>query len=153
MNSGDLDSWIAGGQRQRRSVLIYQRPDLVAALDEINQEMTTLKSAGQDVAALEEKWAEVAQQFADSALRIVVKGQTVEEIGALKATSAALGEDDEEASARVLEAAIMSPTFTRDQILALRKALGDAQVEHILAAWRSASFDVPPLGPEPDDVA
>lgn len=153
MNSEDLDSWIAGAQRQRRSVLIYQRPDLVAELDEINQEMATLKAAGQDVADLEEKWSVIAQQFADSALRIVVKGQTVEEIAALKATSAALGEDDEEASARVLEAAIMSPKFTREQIIELRKVLGDAQVEHILAAWRSASFDVPPLGPEPDDVA
>ncbi len=149
----DVDTWIAGAQRQRRSVLIYQRPDLVAQLDEINQDMTTAKAAGDDVVALEDRWTQIAAEFSASSLRVVVQGQTVDEINALKATSTSLGEDDEQASARVLSAAIVEPRFTQDQILNLRKALGDAQVEHILAAWRSASFDVPPLGPEPDSVA
>lgn len=146
----ELDEWIAGVRRQRRSVLIYQRPDLVADLDEINQEMSLAKAAGQPVAELEERWGQVAQEFADSGLRIVVEGQTVEEINAIKATASAAGEDDEEASARILEAAIVEPPFSRDQILQLRKTAGDAQVEQILAAWKSASFDVPPLAPEPD---
>lgn len=151
--SSELDEWIAGAQRQRRSILIYQRPDLVANLDEINQEMSNAKAAGLPTDELEERWTTYAQLFADSALRIVVEGQTIEEINAIKAESTACGEDDEEASARILAAAIVSPTFTAEQILALRKAVGDAQVEAILAAWRSASFDVPPLGPRPDEVS
>ena len=147
----DIDTWIAGAKRQRRSVLIYQRPDVIAELDEINQEVTTSRAAGLDVSELMARWDERALAFSDSKLRVTVEGQTLDEIAALKALSAAAGEDEEQESARTLADAIVSPDISREQIIALHNAIGDAQYEAILAAWRSACFDVPPLGPGVDD--
>jgi len=146
----DIDAWIDGAQRMRRSVLIYQRPDLVAELDTINQEMTTAKAAGLDIGDYESRWESTARAFADSGLRVTVEGQTVDEVASLRAESTALGEDDEQESARVLAKAIVSPKVTVAQLIALHNALGDAQFEQILAAWRSACFDPPPLGPGAD---
>lgn len=147
----DIDAWIAGAKRQRRSVLIYQRPDIVAELDQINQEITTLRAAGLDVSELRDRWDERALAFSESKLRVTVEGQTMDEIAALKAASAAAGDDEELESARTLAQAIVSPDITQEQVIALHNAIGDAQYEAILAAWRSACFDVPPLGAVVDD--
>lgn len=145
----DIDAWIDGAQRMRRSVLIYQRPDLVADLDTINQEMTTAKAAGLDIGDYEARWTATAQAFADSGLRVTVEGQTMDEITAAKA--AGVGDDDEQASARLLAAAIVSPLMTVEQVMRLRDAIGDAQIDIITSAWRSACFDAPPMGPGVDD--
>ncbi len=146
----DVDAWIAGAKRQQRSVLIYQRPDIVAELDEINQELTTLRAAGQDIAALEDRWTQRALAFTESSLRVTVQGQTLAEIAAIKAAASALDEDEAQMNARLLAAAIVQPVFNSEQIMALHDAIGDAQLEVILQAWRSACFDVPPLGPQVD---
>lgn len=147
----DIETWIAGAKRQQRSVLIYQRPDIIAELDRINQEITTLRAAGLDVSDLKAQWDERALAFSESKLRVTVGGQTMDEISALKAASAAAGEDEEQESARTLADAIVHPDVTQEQVIALHNAIGDAQYEAVLAAWRSACFDVPPLGAVIDD--
>lgn len=145
--------FVANARRPRRSVLIYSRPDVIADLDRINQELAVAKAANDDdkAAELEQQWHETALIFHGSALRVTVEGRTQAEISALRAGAKAEGLDDEEEAAVILADAIVTPQMTKDDLIGLRRSSGDVTVEILLQAWKAACFDPPPLAPEPDN--
>jgi hypothetical protein len=142
----DYEAWTSGAKRLRRSVLIYSRPDLIADLDRISQTKTTSESCGVDTFDLDREWEKVAQEFADSALRVTFESRTMDEIKAVQAQCIGV-DDDEEAQSRLLADAIVEPQMSWTQLFDLRKVIGDNQVNVLVEAWSSACIGEVPLAP------
>ena len=139
----NVDEWIAGASRTHRSVTLYQRADVLADLDEIDRAIDEAKLAGTDTTDLVEKWTATAKVFTDSALVVRVRGLSGLEVKALRA-EALLGRLElDDAGAKVIAAACISPDFTSDQIIALVGALGEPQVAQLSAAVLEATGEIP----------
>ena len=147
----DFEDWTSGATRLQRSCLIYRKPHLVARLDEISQSRTTAGAVGLDVSEYDDEWVVVAQEFSDSALRLVFEHRSVEEIQAVMA--AAIPADDEEIQQAMLIAdSLVSPVMTWQQVLDLRAVVGDNQILVLVEAWTAASFGEVPLAPVPAEI-
>lgn len=81
----DLAAWIAGARPTRRSVTVYARGDLMADLDEVEDEIRALKSAGKDYEDAEKRSRAIADEMISSGLRVVVEARSQEAVGAARA--------------------------------------------------------------------
>jgi hypothetical protein len=93
------------------------------------------------VGKLRAKYAEIAQQFHDSALTIRIKGHDDRE-------QAELANSHKESSVEefghvVLADAILEPKITAKQVAKLEKALGQTQFALITQAYNRASQEIP----------
>lgn len=149
----DVSQFVSSARRQRRSVKVYARPDVIADLDRINQELAVAKAANDIdvIAELEAAWQAAADTFHASGLRVVIEARNQDEINAVKVKAKAEGCDEEEESAMILADSIIEPEMTKENIIELRRTGGDAAVEILMQAWTAACFNPPPLAPEPDD--
>lgn len=138
----NVDEWIAGATRTERAVTLYQRPDLLADLDDLDRRIDAARLAGDNLEPLVEEWTAVAQRFANSALTVRVRGLTGAEIKTLKAEALLHRIELDETAANVIAHAAIDPVFTVAQVFALIDAVGEAQVlklsEAVIAACVAA---------------
>lgn len=82
----DLDAWIDGTCGITTTAKIYQRGDLLPEIERLQRELEIAKQVPKDqrgvndigADALEEQYAEVAQQWADSAMTVYIQDRTEE---------------------------------------------------------------------------
>lgn len=124
----DLDEWIESARRTERSVRLYQRPDLVADLDELDRRIEMDRASGQDVEDLVAEWQLVAQRFANSGLTIRVRGLSGAEIKTLQAEALIERLELDEIGVKVISTACVDPLISPDQLRKLIDAVGESQV-------------------------
>lgn len=165
----DVDTWIRQAARPRRLVTIYGRADLLARLDDIEAEANRVRAEAATTAGnldgvattgehaarleiLEAEWRRVAQQFAASALEVVVQGLTeAEEAAAYTAAKAANpdlaktqnAEWHEAVGLHVVAAAIVSPRLTFEQVVEIHARIGAAAFAPLPHAARELSRRTP----------
>lgn len=82
----DLDAWIDGTCGITTTAKIYQRGDLLPEIERLQRELEIAKEIPKDQRgvtdvgpdAIEERYAEVAQQWADSAITVYIQDRTEE---------------------------------------------------------------------------
>lgn len=154
MSQPNIDDWLNGARRPRRSVTIYQRPDLLADIDAIDQQaaVTTDPST---LADLSEQFETVRQQIIDSGLTITMEAVPQGELQAIKDEADIDGCTSEALASRQMARAIVEPKMTPDQILGMADKIGQAQVAKLTAAYVLVTkMPVePPDERQPDDAA
>ena len=140
----DFDAWLDDAERPERAVTVYQKAGLIAELDRLEAQIGNADedevdgpSMGGGVGKLHAEYARVAKQFHDSALTINVQGHSDEEKRDI------LKDNPEGVVYAVMADAITAPKVTAEQVKRLEKKIGPAQFGLILAAYKSASEDVP----------
>lgn len=148
----DLDEWIDSAQRTHRSVTLYARADLIADLDRLDREIQIAREADEPTGDLDAAWEDTARRFHESALTITVRGLTDAEFRAIRTQANIDKVDASTLGARLLAEAIVSPSFSVEQLLALEDKVGEAQIGRIVAAYTLASREQPPEPIDPADV-
>lgn len=146
----DLDAWLDGADRLQHSVTVYQKAGLIAELDslatqiehaEADVDLEPMLGRANSADKLRAKYAQVAQQFHDSAMELSVKGHyDYEKLEFRKDNPEAT---DSELGHIILSDAIVSPSFTPAQVAKLEKVIGPGQFDLITETYRSASNGVP----------
>lgn len=83
----NVDEWLAGLQKPKHPVRIYQRPDLAGQIESLEKQLETLKDEGDEESLGESRAADVeaeieqlAQEFHDASLTVWVTSLGPEEI-------------------------------------------------------------------------
>jgi hypothetical protein len=146
----DIDAWLSDAKRPERSVTVYKRADLMADLDALERRIEEAKSVPEEDQSLtdsadllEQEYVKLAQQFHDSGITIRVKGLTQDEIDAIGKKAKADNRSDAEIGRLQIEAALVSPKMTFEQLGKLSAAIGDAQMSKIVAAYQLATLQQP----------
>jgi hypothetical protein len=151
-NTFDLDAWLAGGIRPQSSVRVYGRADVMADLQRIEREVAIIEEAGEaavgdtDLAALNAEYDALAAVLSESAIDIRVQNLDAATIAATVAD--VVGEADAKKSDRILteaeqteitlrqvQAAIVEPPMTLEQVRQLHSVIGDVQMLQVVRAW------------------
>ena len=145
----DLDAWLEDAERPTRSVTVYQKAGLIADLDALAEQIENAEDA-EDVdgpsmaggpASLRAKYAQLAQQFHESALVIKIEGRDDAEKRDLAAANPSL--TGTELGRVVIADAIQSPKFTPAQLEKLAKRIGEPQFDRIIARFHEACNEIP----------
>jgi hypothetical protein len=146
----DFDAWLSDAKRPERSVTVYKRADLLGDLDVLERRIEEAKSVPEEdqslvdsTDVLEQEYTKLAQQFHDSGITIRVKGLTQDEIDAISKKAKDDKRTDAEIGRLQIEAALVSPKLTFDQLGNLSKAIGDAQMSKIVSAYQLATLQQP----------
>jgi hypothetical protein len=146
----DFDEWLSDAKRPARSVTVYKRADLLADLDDLERRISELANIPEEdqtlshsPANLEQEYLALAQQFHDSGLLVRVKGLTSDEMNAINSAGKEAKETQEQIGRRLVEAALVSPKMSFDQLGKLSKAIGDAQMQQIVRAYQLATLQAP----------
>lgn len=145
----DLDAWLDDAERPQRAVTVYQKAGLIAELDVLAERISHADaddevdgpSMGGGVGRLRAQYAELAQQFHDSALTIKV--QALDEREKRELITAHPGITPTEAGFLVLSEAIVQPKITPEQLKKMEKRLGEMQFARILTAFHEACTEAP----------
>ena len=145
----DLDAWLDGADRPQRSVTVYQKAGLIADLDALAERIEHAEaeeevdgpSMGGGASSLRAEYAQLAQQFHDSALVIRVQGHSEDEKDEIKAANADMNAADQ--GRVILADAMVSPRFTVEQVKKLERVIGPAQFNAVLGAYYKASREAP----------
>jgi len=146
----DFDAWLSDAKRPERTVTVYKRADLLGDLDALERKLEEVRSIPEEDQALgespdgvEAQYLALLQQFHDSGLTIRVQGLTQDEMNAIGKAGKDAKETDEQIGRRLLEASLVSPRMTFDQLGKLSKAIGDAQMQKIVGAYQLATLQAP----------
>ena len=166
--SFDFGAWLAGARPKRRSVRIYQRPDLLARIDQIRIEVDDITDE-QDprVADLSAEYADVVAEIRDSSLVVTLEKRTTEWVRhyrkqVCKRLGVKSNKDgdpvvsDEESDVMVqvnvaqLAEQIIHPPVSADQLMRLREVNEEA-VGQLATAMHSLNLDrTPSIVESPD---
>lgn len=119
----DLAAWIAGVTPVQRTVTLYARGDLFAALSALESRYDEAKRAANvdDMRALKEQMHEVADQIRASALDVTVQGRSVDWVQRFRKDMEERGLDSDRATLEQLAAQITAPEgLTVDMLATLR---------------------------------
>lgn len=107
----DLAAWIAGVTPVQRTVTLYARGDLFAALSALETRYDEAKRAANvdDMRAMKEQMREVAAQIKASALDITVQGRSADWVQRFRADLKERGVDGDQATLEQLAAQITAP--------------------------------------------
>lgn len=146
----DFDAWLSDAKRPERSVTVYKRADLLADLDALERRIEEAKSVPEEdqslvdsTDTLEREYEALAQQFHDSGITIRVKGLTQDEIDVISKKAKEEKRTESEIGRLQIEAALVSPKLTFDQLGKLSQAVGDAQMSKIVNAYQLATLQQP----------
>lgn len=142
----DLGKWIAGVLPTRRSVPVYQRGDLLAALDDVSAQESLARGAARE--SLTERAREITDELVASRVVFVVEGRTsawvtdhaaqLEKRGVKDATDILLHQ---------LADQIIEPAgVTFDHLKALA-AVSEPQVVRLVEAMTAANSSAPRIDP------
>lgn len=144
----DFDAWLDGAARPERAVTVYQKAGLISDLDKLQAQISNTDdedvdgpSMGGGAGELRADYAKLAKQFHDSALTLIVGGRSDDEKREFAAANLAVTSDD--LGYAILADAITSPKITTEQLKRFEKKVGPAQFGLILAAFKSASKELP----------
>lgn len=157
--SFDFGSWLAGARPKRRSVRIYQRPDLLARIDQIKIEVDDITDE-QDprVEALAAEYTDVVAEIRDSSLVVTLEKRTTEWVrNYRKQVCKRLGVKhdkdgdpvgaDSEVMVRVncmqIVEQVVHPPVSADQLMQLREVNEEA-LGNLVTAMNSLNFDRTP---------
>lgn len=146
----DFDAWLSDAQRQKRSVVIYKRADLLADLDDLERQLANAAEVPEEDRSLADKTGKLQaqylaklQQFHDSGLKITVKGLTRDEIDNIGKAAKVEKLTTSQTGRRLIEAALVSPRLSYEQLGQLEDAIGDAQMNKIVQAYQLATMKAP----------
>lgn len=164
----NVDDWLQDAALPEESALVYKRPDVIAELTDLKRQITLAdrvsdaeQSAGDSsaTAALLAQYAELLQTFSSSALTVYVRALTPDQLKDLRTSHDELTKDwepkqaNEDFGYHLLAAAIsaVKPAggqrtpagFTPAAVKAMESALGNPQMQLILAARQTAQNAVP----------
>lgn len=150
----DLDAWLEDAERPARSVTVYQKAGLIADLDALAEQIENAeadesaeliyeRSIGESSESqkLRAKYAQLAQQFHDSALVIKIEGRDDAEKRDLATANPGL--TGTELGRVVIADAIQSPKFTPAQLEKLAKRIGEPQFNQVIARFHEACNEIP----------
>lgn len=157
-----LDDWFADASLPEESADIYTRADVISEIRKIERE---LEEAGEvenaepslaDKAAvnkLEKRWAELAEQFADSKVTVTVQALTGEQRRVIREAHEKANESNTEFVFRILSNAIIGlqraggeyqeVSMAQSDLRKLYEKIGDAQITHIHNAYLQATEGLP----------
>lgn len=124
----NVDEWIDGARRTERSVRLYQRPDLIADLDELDRRIELARAAGEPTEPLVEEWQAVAQRFANSGLLVRVRSLSGAEVQAMQAEALIERLELDAIGLAAIAAACVEPSLTVEQLSRLLDKVGESQV-------------------------
>ena len=164
----NVEDWLTDAALPEESATIYKRPDVVAELTDLKRRIDISTRAAdaeptagsKRPATLEREYEKLLRTFAGSALTVYVRALTGDELRTMKASHEERTKELTPADANLefgfdlLAAAIIAvkpagakertlTTFSTDQVKALRDAIGEAQMQLILAARQQAQNGVP----------
>lgn len=142
----DIDAWLEDAERPARSVTVYQKAGLIADLDRLAERIQNVDDEEVDGPSmgggnLRAQYAELAQQFHDSALTIRIEGHDEDE--KRKIADGNPGLTPTELGYIVIADAITSPKITAPQLKRLAGKVGEAQFSQIPIAYHQASTEIP----------
>ena len=152
----DVDAWIDGATRTAETVPLYAKGHLNNRLRQIERRISEarLVPAGErsvtdeSPEALEEEWAQVAQELTESALPVKVQALTQDELDAARAEAKKAKAKDADVGLYVVAAGCVSPKLTVEQLRRLRQNAGDAGVAQLaLTVMRLSNETVKPSAP------
>ena len=141
----DLAAWIAGVTPVQRTVTLYARGDLFAALSALETRYDEAKRAANvdDMRALKEQMR--AAQIKASALDITVQGRSAEWVQRFRKDMDERGIDGDQATLEQLAAQITAPTgLTVDMLATLRDRI-EPQVVALVQAVATVNTQAPRL--------
>lgn len=155
----DIEAWIGGATTKERRVTVYQKSDLIGQIDTLKEELSLARRiptgqrgiSDRSPAKIEQEIRALAQEFAESALVVRVKGLTEDHSKRLRKNAVVDAEKNrrklsEEARSSlgmraILLEAIVFPNFKdMEQIKTFGNAIGDGQYVQIMEAYQDASF-------------
>ena len=146
----NLDEWMLDAELPKRSVKVYKRADLLAELDELERQIDQAERAadGDDSLSaghsrLVRRYQELAQQFADSALTITVRGLLTEEMSDIAAKAQKNKWPLHVTGINMIAKAIVSPAINLEQVYKLEKVIGSAQIGRVAAVVNEVSNTMP----------
>lgn len=147
----DLAGWVKGIKRPERSVTIYQRPDIIAELDDLERKIKIARITANDEEApvgarrslrsMEADYQRLAEEFANSALTLRLRFLSDDDKRAI-AKKAKAG-DVSDLGYRIWAATIVSPKMTTAQAKALLGGLDEKQFATVDARFKSLYEDEP----------
>ena len=141
----DLAAWIAGVTPVERTVTLYARGDLFAALSALETRYDEAKRAANvdDMRDLKDKMREVADQIKASALDITVQGRSADWVQRFRKDMDERGVDGDQATLEQLAAQITSPEgLTVDMLATLRDRI-EPQVVALVQAVATVNTQAP----------
>lgn len=155
----DLGTWIAGVTATVRSCTLYQRPDLLADIDELERRLTiagktakargpegedTLDDHGDDVDTISAQLTNALHEFAASAVTFRVQGRTDEWRDAAEKRLKKQGiRDETEIILRQLAESVVAPAGITYEHLAHLNTVSQPQIKMLLVAWQMANVQPP----------
>lgn len=163
----NVEDWLTDAALPEESATVYKRPDVVSELSDLKRRIEIESRADQAeqtagskrAATLEKEYEKLLRTFSGSALTIYVRALTSDELKDLRAATEALTKDmppvdaNKEFGYDILAASIthVKPaggkrtpaSFTAESVKDMRDAIGDVQVQLILAARQQAQNGLP----------
>lgn len=149
--SFDIDAWLDGASRPETVVELHRAGHLLATLADIEARMRVAEATSpqdrsitdESPESLGEEWSRVAQEWADSALRVRVRALTTPEIKkARKAAKDAKAPEDDHVL-WVVAAGTVEPQLTPEQLVTLRDRIGEGELAVLSAAVLRLSNEAP----------
>ena len=143
----DFATWAAGVRPTRHSVMIYQRPDLLADLDEV-AELELRATSDEERAEWLERGREIAAEMMEGRIRVTVEGRSAAWREALIKELDAQGvEDNVERLLHGLAAQIVEPAGVTPEALEAIADVSEPQVMKLLQAQTLANDSAPTISP------
>ena len=141
----DFAAWVAGSRPARRSVMVYQRPDLLADLDEV-MELESRAATEAERNELLERGKAIAAEMTASRLRIVVEARSSSWQQELvsKLTEAGIT-DDTERLLHLTAAQVVEPEGVTFETLRALAEVSEPQVVKIVQARTLANESAPTI--------
>ena len=141
----DFAAWVAGSRPARRSVMVYQRPDLLADLDEV-MELESRAATEAERNELLERGQAIAAEMTASRLRIVVEARSSSWQQELvsKLTEAGIT-DDTERLLRLTAAQVVEPEGVTFETLQALAEASEPQAVKIVQARTLANESAPTI--------
>lgn len=168
MDLATFDAWIDGAAPITHRVTLYQRGDLVADIDALDEQIKAAEAAGDTERGMGEgtpetlrlKRSELLEQWAASAVHVSVRPPTVKRSDEMrKKAQKSERLDDEQAAMYVLAASIvrletadgdvldLPDGLGLDRLNRLIESVGEAQAQALSRTYFQALTQVPDLGP------
>lgn len=139
----DLSAWVRGVQPTRRSVIVYQRPDLLAEIDTLTAREAVAPKGERE--GLAERAADVTQQLRESAVTFVVEGRTSAWVKEFTAENR--DQDATNETLRQLAAQIVEPSGVTFEMVRALADVTEPQVVKLVEAMLAANSSAPRIDP------
>lgn len=148
----DLDAWIGGATSTVRAVTLYQRPDLVGVIDELQRQLRLAEMVADEDRGMNDPTPDgirgeierVAREFEKSGLLVKIEGRTDEARDRIEKRLKKQNVTDKETVVlHQLADAIIEPKGVTPEFLRKLQAVSEPQLKTLLVAAGLASLEPP----------